>query len=224
MAVIKGTARQTTSVERVSEGAEAYLKMLRDGTVGIADLIAQWSLEGRIFTANSGTATSPATFGAGGLDTTEFDLHIAVPSSKVIIPLELIVNMEAYGTASLCEICMISGTGSTTGAGTAITPISSNVNAGITSACTIVASPTATSGVYFTSNVKEIYRSGVQLAITIATVAQIRIPDKFYWRAMDSGILDVVGPTQQLAVYAAAQAGTGMIALKYAELPSTFAT
>ncbi len=222
MALTKAKGRQTTSVGAVSEGADVYLKALRDGTLTMADWTAALSLEGRIFTANVGSATTPATFGSGGLDTAEFDLHIAVPASVVIIPLSLLITMEAYGTILLFEACLISGKGSTCGAGTAITPVSSNTNAGITSACTVTSVATATSGVYMTTEVKEIWRANIQgISLTKATNSggQAALPDTFFWRAKDDGILDVVGPSAQLAVFAASQAGTGMIILKYAELP-----
>lgn len=221
-AIIKGSARQTSSVQRVSEGADIYLRMLRDGTIGVAEFTALLSLEGRVFTANAGITTSPITFGAGGLNEDEYDLHIAVPSSVAIIPLELMVCFETFGTALLTEVSMQSGSGSTCGAGTSVTPISSNVSAGITSSCTIVSAATATAGVELTSNKKEIFRENRQITITIATVAQVREKETYRWFAKDAGILDIVGPSQQLVVYAASQAGTGFITVKYAEVPVTF--
>lgn len=217
MALAKGKARQTTSVERVSEGMEQYMRLLRDGTLGVAELIALLSLEGRVFTANAGSATTPISYNAGGLVTTEFDLHVAVPASVAIIPLELTITFEAFGTALLVECVMQSGSGSVS-AGTAVTPINSNINAPRTSSCTVTYVTAAATA--FTTNVKEIWRASNQLAITTATVAQIRSPYVYTWRAKDSGILDVVGPNQQVGVWASANAGTGMIAFKYAELPS----
>lgn len=220
MAILKGKSRQTTSVERASEGADQYLRMLRDGTVGVADLIAILSLEGRVFTCNGGKATSPIAFGDGGLATTEFDFHVSVPASVCIIPLELIVTFEAFGTASLVEVCMQSGSGSAAHAtNTAVTPLSSNVNTGRASACTVVCAAD-TGGTAFTTNIKEIYRASDQLSITTATVGQLRSPYVYTWKANNSGILDVVGPSQQIGVFAAAATGTGFITLKYAELPS----
>ena len=35
-AIVKGTARQTTSRQRVDEGVEVYLNLLRDGTMSVA--------------------------------------------------------------------------------------------------------------------------------------------------------------------------------------------
>lgn len=216
MAQIKGNARQTTSVEQRGEGVEVYLRMLRDGTVGVADLIALWSLEGRVFTVNEGTGTTASTFGAGTLDLTEQDIHVAVPSSVVIIPLEVDVHFDTLGAAQIVEVCMQKGTGSVA-AGTARTPKSSNENAAITSACTVTGS--CTTGTAFTTVDEEIWHDGIPLGITIATVGQVRVPHKFSYRAMASGVLQVVGPSEQLAIFASAQAGVGFITLKYAELP-----
>ncbi len=219
MAVIKGNAAQTTKVTRESEGAEVYMRMLRDGTLGIADLIALLSLEGRIFTCNGGTGTTAVTFGAGTLATTEFDLHVAVPSSVIIIPLELSIIFDTCGTIQIVECAMASGTGSVTGAGTALTPASSNPNVGRTSACTVTSIPTVSSATAFTANVKEIWHAGDPAGQTVTAVGTIRSQHTFRWNAKDSGIYDIVGPSQQLAVWASAQAGVGFLCFKYAELP-----
>lgn len=221
MSKILGTARQTTSTQRVAEGVDVYLRMLRSGEIGIADLITILSLEGRVFTANVGVATSPVTFNAL-LTTTTFDLHVAVPSSVAIIPLELNMSFETYGTTSITEGAMQSGSGSVAGTtSTAVTPQSSNVSAGRTSACTIVR--VADAGTAFTTNIKEIWRFTDQLAVTLATVTAIREGEPYNkrWAAKDSGVLDIVGPNQQLGIWAATQGGTGFISLKYAELPAS---
>lgn len=219
MAILKAKGQQTTSLERQSEGADVYLKALRDGTLSVASWIGALSLEGRVFTANAGSATTYTTFGAGGLDESEFDLHVAVPASVVIIPLDLRICFEAYGTALLVECNLESGSGSAAGAGTTITPVSSNINAGITSACTVIGA--SVDGTAITINLKEIWRADRQIVITTATVAQIREQEVFTWHAKDSGILDIVGPSQQLGVHASAATGTGFICLKYAELPAS---
>lgn len=218
MAVIKGNARQTSSVTRVSEGAETYIRMLRDGTIGIADLIALWSLEGRIFTISAGAATTPATFQASGaLVTKEFDLHISVPSSVVIIPLSWNVVYEAFGTTAIVELCLQYGTGSIVGTATADVPTSSNANAGVRSACTCnVASATGTA---LTTVVEEIWHDGNQEAATRASGGDIYSPSTYKYNALDSGILHVVGPSQQLVGFIVSQAPTGFFQFKYVELP-----
>ncbi len=218
MAKISGNARQTTSVSRAGEGAESYLRMLRDGTIGVADLIAIWSLEGRVFTANFGAATTPGAFQGGTLTTGEFDLHVAVPASVVIIPLEWTVNFDIYGTIQVVELALQYGTGSVVGtADLTDTPISSNANTGLTSACTV--SFGSTTGTALTSVVNEFWHDGIQLGISVATNSIIRSQTKFSYKAMDSGVLQVIGASQQLVGFASAQAGTGFTRFIYAELP-----
>ncbi len=219
MAVIKGKAAQTTQVTRESEGAPVYMRMLRDGTLGIADLIALLSLEGRIFTCNSGTGTTAVTFGSSTLDTTEFDLHVAVPSSVVIIPLEVDIIFDSMGTIQIVECVMQAGTGSVTGAGTALTPVSSNPNVGRTSACTVTSIPTASTATAFTANIREIWHDNNPAGQTITAVGTVRSQYTFRYNAKLSGIYDIVGPSQQLAIWASAQAGIGILCFKYAELP-----
>jgi len=152
------------------------------------------------------------------LDTAEFDLHVAVPASVVIIPLHLTIGYEAYGTALLVENVLQSGSGSVTGAGDTPTPYSSNISSGLSSACTVTGSA-AGGATALTTNIKEIWRESNQLCITTATVGQVRHPYIYRWNAKDTGVLDVVGPSQQLCIWAAANAGTGQITLKYIELP-----
>jgi len=220
MAVIKAKARQTTSVSRVGEGAENYMRMLRDGTVGIADLIALWSLEGRIFTVTNGQSTTPRTWQASGtLDTKEFDLHIAVPASVVIIPLSLEVVFETYGTTAVAELMLQYGTGSVVGTATSDTPTSSNANAGISSACTCkTASATGTA---LTSVTEEIWHDMLQAAETVASAGEDVHwkPQRFEYIAMKTGVLHVVGPSVQLVGFFVSQAPTGFYTFKYAELP-----
>jgi len=219
MAIIKGSARQTTAVERVDEGAEVYLRMLRDGSMGVTDLIALWSLEGRVFTSSLGAATTPVTFGAGTLDTTEFDLHVAIPSSVVIIPLEFTVNFDLYGTALVVELALQYGTGSVTGSGTADIPPSSNAIAGLSSACTVTWA--AAAGTALTTVVNEFWHDGIQLGSNVTTRTTLRSQTKFTYLAKDTGVLQVIGPSQQLVGWASSNAGVGFGRFVYAELPKS---
>ena len=220
MPLVEAKARQSTAIVRESEGNPVLLKALRDGTLTVESWVGALSLEGRVFTANSGVASTGVTFGAGGLDTTEFDLHVAVPAGVAIIPLELNIHYEAYGTALLTENAMQSGSGSITGAGASITPLSSNLLTGLKSACIVTGS--AVAGTALTTDIKEIWRDIDQLTITIATVGQVRVPYAYRWSAMTAGVLDVVGPNQQVCIWAASNAGGGFISFKYAELPASF--
>ncbi len=218
MTVIKGNARQTTSVGRVDEGAEVYLRMLRDGTIGITNLIALWSLEGRVFTSSLGAATTPVTFGVTTLDTTEFDLHVAIPASVVIIPLEFTVNFDLIGaTGQVVELALQYGTGSITGAGTADIPPSSNATSGLASACTVTWA--AVAGTALTTVVNEFWHDGIQRGSDATTSTTLRSQTKFSYLAKQTGILQVIGPSQQLVGWASALSGVGFARFVYAELP-----
>ncbi len=224
MAIGMGKIRQTTSVTRKGEGEEEYLKLLRDGTLTIENWIAALSLEGRVFTWNSGFETTPADLCDTTLDDSEFDMHIAVPSTVVIVPLEMNIVFDVFGTAQIVEVVMLSGSGSVTGAGASgysSTAQSSNISSGLSTACTLTS--VATAGTAFTTNKKEIFHGGNQYAITAAGPTQQGQQEIFRWRAKESGVYDVVGPSQQLGVIASAQNGTGFISLKWAELPVTAA-
>jgi len=217
MAIIKGNVRQTSSVTRVAEGTENYMRMLRDGTVGIADLIALWSLEGRVFTVSAGAATTGATFAAGALDTSEFDLHIAIPASVVVIPLSWQITFDAYGATGIVECCLQYGTGSVIGTATADVPTSSNASAGIASACTC--NVASSSGTALTTVEEEIWHDGLQAGITRASGGAAISPCKFKFNAKDDGVLHIIGPSQQIVGFTAANVGTGFFQFKYAELP-----
>lgn len=223
MTVLQVKARQTTAEELVSEGADAFVKGFRNGSISVVDFVAGLSAAGRVFIANAGTVTTPITFGAGTIDEAEFDLHVAVPANKVIIPLEIQLHMEAFGTTAIFEYLAAWGTGSTVGAGTSITPRNTNLQSSDASACTITAAATTTSGVAL-ANDREFWRGGVQKIITVGTVTEegSKEESKYMWSWKDSGVLHLVGPSAQLGIFAAAQAGTGFIIFTYAETPSTW--
>ena len=196
----------------------------RDGAIWTADWVLARCAEGRVFVANAGSATTPITFGAGDIDPTEMDLFISVPSGTTIGILDVVIQMEAYGTVLLFEAMAKIGTGGTVGAGTSVTPRNLRSDAPFTSNCTITAAATATSGVALTG--PEFFRAGHKLvvdAVTATTSAGALLPRKFAWNHKDAGYIPIVvgGTGTGCAVYAASQAGTGFIIVTYVEIPST---
>lgn len=208
----------------VADGDNIYLKNqgTRDGAIFTADWVLARVAEGRVFAANAGTLTAPITFGAGALDSTEYDLFVSVPSGTTIGILELEVHMETFGTDAIMEILGISGTGGTTGAGTSITVRNLRTDAPFTTNCTVTAAATATSGVAITG--VEFFREGRARVKTITTFGSTGGPTQqqhFKWNHKDSGYLPIVVGAGQVGVYAASQAGTGFIKLIWVEMPST---
>jgi hypothetical protein len=232
MAIAKVIAKQLAAVDRVSEGGEVYLRAIRDGSLSIANFAQTLALEGRVFIAQAGTATTPVTFGAGSIDTTEPDLVVEVPSGTVILPLYLSLHMEAYGSNAIFECIASYGTGGvaanyTCTHGAAITPVNMKAATGITSACTIHSGMNGSSWTYQTGSVVEFFRNGMQSAITKSTavnnIANLDSPTGylFEWSAKQTGVQPIVIGAAALTVFAAAQASTGYIKLVYAELPTS---
>ena len=204
---------------------DAYSKAqgTRDGAIWTADWVLARCAEGRVFCANAGTVTTPITFGAGVIDEDEYDLHIAVPSGTTIGILSVAVVMEVVGTNAIMEVMAKTGTGSTVGAGTAITPRNLRSDAPFTSLCTITSAATASSGVEITG--AEFMRYVVAKTATVATTGQtIQDPSRrFVWNHKEAGYIPiVVGATgAACGVFAGAQAGQGFITVIYVEVPST---
>ena len=195
----------------------------RDGAIWTADWVLARCAEGRVFAANAGTVTTPITFGAGVIDEDEYDLHIAVPSNTTIGILSVDVVFEVVGTVALLEVMAKTGTGSTVGAGTAITPRNLRSDTPHTSNCTVTGSATVSSGVEITG--AEFFRNCLGKTVTMATagVNMASQPRKFTWNHKDAGYIPiVVGATgAACGVFAGAQAGQGFITVVYVEVPST---
>jgi len=223
MPLFKAKARQTTAVERVSEGAETYIRALRDGTISTASFINAMSIEGRVFHIDVGTFSSPITFTAGGLVVTTPDVAGVVPSGVCIMPIELAVQIETEGTVLIAEICAISGAnGTVSTAGTAVTPVNYRTDAPYSSAMKFTY--TAITAVAPTVQRNEFWRDGVgpgRLTKTpSATVSVVDSPYKFQWSAVTSGILPIIMPSGSLFLYGpSTQAGTGFWKASWIELP-----
>jgi len=218
-----------TGIQPNTKGADdlfSDLQGTRDGAPFSADWILAKCMEGRVFCANSGTGTAPSTWGAGGLSTTEFDFHLSVPSGTTVIPLELSAVFEVWGSNSIFEIVALTGTGSITGAGTAITPTNLRTDAPYTSLCTITAEPTTTSTTAATTNIVEFWREGIIKVVTPATAGASggTIGTKFSWSHKTAGYSPVIVGAGQMVVYLSAQAGEGFFTLIYVEIPSSRVT
>ena len=222
--MIRGKANQSTSVNRVSEGADQYLKMLRDGTMTQAGWFQALALEGRVFVANIGSVTTPITFGATAtIDITKPAAWITVPSSVAILPIYIAAYMEVYGTSAQFEINAVIGTGgSRTSGGTAVTPANYRADNPIASACSAFAGNSTPVFVGSTTNLNEFWRDGAQFTITkTAGSATAAAGDqyKYVWTLKDAVVAPVGVGACQLAVNQGSQAGQGFITIVYAELP-----
>jgi len=226
MPLIKTKGVQTTSVVRVSEGNDTYIRALRDGTISTGSLFQVLAIEGRMFQVTVGSLTGPSTFAASAIDGTEPDIIVEVPTGTTILPVSLQIYMEAYGTNAIFECLASYGTGGSRGAatgGSAVTPVNLRSDSPYGSACTVYSTIDDATATYVTGNIVEFWRDGAQSAITKATaVANVANADfvKFEWSVAKYGFQPILVGASQLFVNAMSQAGTGYMKLVYAELPS----
>ena len=213
---------QTTSPEVVSDGTKRDVVATRDGAIFSADWYLKQLMRGRIHQVAGGAtdqgATDPGTFGAGALDTDEFDLLVTVPTGTIIIPLEYTVVMEKFGATGILEILLARGSGAI-GGGSALTlvPVNQNMASNKKSALTnnIVALD-AGGGTALTQEA-EIWRDGLQLVEDIAANDNAAWPSRFQFKAEGPADLHIVkGPTF-IAGWVSSVGGTGFQKFVYAE-------
>lgn len=213
----------TSSVTRVSAD-QAYLGVqgTRDGAIFTADWFMARALEGRMFSANSGVDTTPATH-AGVYDANGPDYHIHVPAGTLIVPCYIGVKYEAIGTESEMEvIALASSTGDSSVTGTGLTIMNMRMDAPVASLCTATGA-VAAAGVTDPNagNFIEFWRAGHPLADTPATGENDRAEHVYEWKSGEMGFAPVIPGAGSLSVYATGQAATGFITVVWVEVPST---
>ena len=207
----------------VGEGDDANVRSMRDGTLFTQEWVMAMALEGRMFCAQAGLLTTAITWTATATnDQTKPAMFLHVPNGTTVIPLEIRLYMEAYGTDALFEVAMLTGTGAVSASGTAMTITNMRTDAPITSLCT--ATSDITGGTAPTANISSFYASGVQLVTTVATSddASMRTPDEWVWSLKSSGYAPVIKGAGQLLVTQGSQAGTGFGKIIFIELPTSY--
>ncbi len=206
-------AAKTTSRQRVNAG-DVQLQTTKDGALYVADFVLSMALEGRVFNASVGTASTVATFLATWVESKP-QLNIDAPTGTTIIPLRIQVWLEAQAGA-LTEVFATTGT-NTIGVGTStvVTPTSTRTDRPLTSGC-VVSSLYSVAGTTQTGQT-EFWHTGYNFADATTH------PGKdFSWIWRDCPHI-IVGPGS-LAIYIDANgntAPTGFIRCEYIELPST---
>lgn len=144
MAILKAKAQQDTSVARVAEGADVYLRALRDGALVVSDWKQALIMEGRGFVVNVGAFSTPAIGGgtAGAvLDANAPECLVSVPTGTSILPLRISIDIQqgAYVTeGDECEAIIAvdqDGAWDTVGTSTGETIYNLNTLHSNTSAC-----------------------------------------------------------------------------------------
>ena len=214
------------SITQSGDGTDTYLRMVLSGELAVADYFAIKAMKGQMFNASSISVTTPTTWTATAtIDITKPALFLSVPTNKVIIPVEIVLYMEAFGTTAQFECQAVIGTGgSWASGGTAITPVCTRSDLSNTSGCSVYAGGNTIVTVGQTAKLNYFWRDGQQFAITKTTgsaTASVTDPCRFVWRASDGYNLNIAGPSSQLQINQGSQAGTGFVTLVYAEIPSS---
>ncbi|KKN83840.1 hypothetical protein LCGC14_0294930 [marine sediment metagenome] len=204
------------------DGTKQPVKATRDGAIFTADWYLKQLLRGRIHQVAGGATnqgiTDPGTFGAGALDTTEFDLLVEVPTGTVIIPLGWTVVLEKFGATGLLEILLAWGTGAVSG-GTDLTlvPVNQNLSSSKKSALTNnIVALAAASGTALTQE-GEIWRDGLQLVEDIAANDNAAWPSRFQFKAQAPDELFVIEGPRFIAGWVSSVGATGFQKFTWAE-------
>mgnify|MGYP001567465361 FL=1 len=214
------------TIAMTGDGSDIYTRLMLSGELGIAEYFTIKAFKGQMFNASSISVTTPTTWtSTATIDITKPALFLSVPVGKAIIPVFIMLYMEAFGTNAQFECQAVIGTGGSYTSGmTAITPVPTRSNAGTASGCTVYAGGNTTVTVGQTANLNYFWRDGQQYAITKTTAsatASVTDPNRFIWRARDEYNINIAGPSSQLQINQGSQAGTGFVTIVYVEIPST---
>lgn len=190
----------------------------RDGVPFSADFFESLAMQGRIFSANMGTVTTPLTFLVTAANRP--DAWVRVPSGTVILPIKCNVVLEsAAGTVTEIDVRIAQNDiGNGTSSAADIAPRSHRTDAPLASLCT--ARQLATADTTAETNPLSIYRR------TYARADEAGID----WRGIEvtrelMGYPLLVGAaTWEVFIAGTGTQATGYVVMTWAELPATDVT
>lgn len=208
--VVKSPSRNTSDSD-----AMKFLRGTRDGVAFTADYFENLAMQGRIFTANMGSVTTPLTFLATAANRP--DAWIRVPSGTAILPIMANVVLEgATGTVTEIDVRICAndiGNGTSTAA--SVGPLALRTDSPVSSLCT--ARQLATADTTAETNPISIYRR------TYARADEAGID----WRGIQvtrelMGHPILIGAaTWEVFVAATTNQATGFVVLTWAEVPAS---
>lgn len=198
-----------------SDAIEKAVRLLRDGTLSMADFFLVCALEGVLCHADVGTSTTPITFKTG-FTAAQPELAVDIDSGYAIIPVSLQVYLET-SAGTINEIVAQASLGTKVGAGTstAITPRNANTGYSAPAGVTVYSAYSGNGTAPTTPT--EFYRSGYPFAD--ATGAPVK---KFEWNPANFAPVVIKGPGA-LAVYVGGTttAPAGYIKAGFVVLPTS---
>ena len=227
MAKIKGTVQQT-SVQHVSEGAEAYLRMLRDGSISMVDFIQASIFEGLGYMTFEGAFSTPAAGGgaAAVIDADRPNLTLGIPDGTTILPFRIacqaltpLLATDADEAEILVGVHV--GTKITVAGATALYPRSLKTGAAAGSLCD--AQKTHTTNIATSPTLE------IELARAIAVGDMNGTPANALWGHLDllyepKHVVPVKGPSTLILYHGGTVATTAFSQFFWIEAPSTYFT
>jgi len=213
-------ARKAISPQQDTAGQLKPIWADLDGAVITQDKVAALVADGRVFHAYVGNASTPVTLDAAWANT-DPDLSLDAPAGITVIPLRVVVVLEAFGTEALFEtMTLCSKTLAAASAGTKFTPINLRTRHTRESACSVYVGPTVTSG--YTTGAFELFRECIQKAVTVGTGDDdsTAYPTKFEWNYLKDGPAPMLEGQASMATWATSQAASGYIQYVWAEVPT----
>lgn len=210
---VMGTA---TPLRATSDNQWLAARGLRGGELVDASIYEALAMEGRVFTANMGSVTTPLTFLITAANRP--DAWIRVPSGTTILPLNCYVALESMaGTATEIDVRVAQNDiGNGTSSAATVGPLSNRTDAAITSNCT--ARQLATGDTTAETNPFSLYRrSYIRADDAGSDFKGIEID-----RAKMGYPVLVGGASWEVFVAATTTQATGFVVMQWAELPSTF--
>ena len=210
-----------------SQSGYIPMKGMLDGTAFNADWLARMAMEGRMYTVNAGIGSTPITF-AALYTATAPDLDMSVPAGVLVVPVEIHINVEAYGTTLLFEAIAAYGKGGVIAptSATAQTPVNHRLDIGNDSGVTIVSDGTGATYMTPAASVIEFARWNQDKVVTIATAVDTspRQIGSLSWSALKTGVWPLMYATDgitRLNIHVSGQAATGFITMTFVKPPLT---
>ncbi|KKN82257.1 hypothetical protein LCGC14_0310700 [marine sediment metagenome] len=211
---------QQQSVSRHSDGTSRGIRITRDGSVIQVPWLQALCLEGRMFGAQCGDATTDpvgaGTFGAGSVSLVEFDYFHVIPVNTTILPVYMSVAFLAVGTAAEAGIHVVWGSGGVAGTSITLVPFNMRPSSSNSTNCTVTALDDGDGTIIVVAGV--IYEQVTTALTGVAGTSQQYVPE---FSVTKCGYVPVLEGAVQLAMYANGQASTGYLTSMWAELPSS---
>lgn len=195
-------------------------RAIRDGSLVTVPLYDALAMEGRIFTANMGSVTTPLTFLVTAANRP--DAWIRVPSGTAILPISISIALEAFaGTVTEIDVRVAENDiGNGTSSAASVGPLTNRTNStAVTSGCT--ARQLATADTTAETNPRSIFRKTIPAASAAANDAAA--PTIITRDQMGYPVL-VGAASWEVFIAATTTQATGFIVMQWAEVPSTMFT